>query len=523
MGNTATRKKEEEGMVEDMSKVSLVNPIRLPADVLGEIARSCVADGAYKTASQLNQTSRAVHEETLPILYETMIIYDAEAFGKSLGETDSKGFKHVKYLIATRDTLGLIAAHINRNRPPVSCKCTQNGCSTGSTDRSGSEAAFCEAFRQLVFFSLLFSTPTEGAESSSTVLAGVCITVYRPVSLDVIFDRLSADRRTSSISLFGIQLFQEDVKHSGIIRAQNIHFIGFQEGAFLDGRKVDVEREAKSVVADVSRKCRSHVSGDPHPGIEDVLALMMDCAVYGRERGEGDGSENVCDITLRRATLDILTATIKARPSSTVPPMHLQILPCFSVSSADMQHHLEALANAFANEWTHYPARHGDAFFNVKIRIPVPADVANLPGSEGWMKGVFTYGSGDGTAEEEFAGFTCSLSLGHEYSAQGMTVGCHRTIGERHYPCEHVPFEMPPGIAVRQPAPVHTQVIHVTENIPFQMPEGFQLAPGFEMIGGFPEWVDGEDEVDDGVAVEQEEETGGLRMTSVRFLGFIPQ
>lgn len=155
-----------------------------------------------------------------------------------------------------------------------------------------------------------------------------------------------------------------------------------------------------------------------------------------------------------------------------------------------MQHHLEALADASANEWTHYPARHADAFFNVKIRIPVPADVANLPGSEGW-KGVFTYGSGDGTAEEEFAGFTCSLSLGHEYPAQGMTVGCHRTIGERHYPCEHVPFEMPPGIAVRQSAPVHTQVIHVTENIPFQMPEGFQLAPGFEMIDGFPEWVGG--------------------------------
>lgn len=130
-----------------------------------------------------------------------------------------------------------------------------------------------------MFFSLLSSTPTESSESSSTVLAGVYITVYRPVSLDVIFDRLSADRKTSSISLFGTQLFQQDVKHAGKSRAQNIHFIGFQEGAFLDGRKVDVERETKSVVAGVSRKCRSYVNGNPHPGIEDVLALMMDCAV----------------------------------------------------------------------------------------------------------------------------------------------------------------------------------------------------------------------------------------------------
>lgn len=72
------------------------NPPHLPYDLFGEIARSLVADGSYKTAAHLNQTCRAAHEETLPILYETMIVYDAEAFASSLGKTDSKGFKHVK-------------------------------------------------------------------------------------------------------------------------------------------------------------------------------------------------------------------------------------------------------------------------------------------------------------------------------------------------------------------------------------------------------------------------------------------
>jgi hypothetical protein len=77
-----------------------------------------------------------------------------------------------------------------------------------------------------------------------------------------------------------------------------------------------------------------------------------------------------------------------------------------------MKRHLTALADAYAQGWTHCPTRHGEAFFNVKVRITAPAGVADLPGVEGWMKGVFTYGHGDGTAEEEFAGFSCLLTLG---------------------------------------------------------------------------------------------------------------
>jgi hypothetical protein len=79
-----------------LGKESKNDPPRLPCDMYGEIARALVADGAYKTAARLNRTCRAVHEETLPILYKTMIVYDAELFGRSIGETDSKGFKHVK-------------------------------------------------------------------------------------------------------------------------------------------------------------------------------------------------------------------------------------------------------------------------------------------------------------------------------------------------------------------------------------------------------------------------------------------
>jgi hypothetical protein len=76
--------------------VSLSDSIRLPVEGIGGIAGCLVSDGGYRTAAHLSETCRAVHAEILPILYETMIIFDAETFGRSFGETDSKEFKHVK-------------------------------------------------------------------------------------------------------------------------------------------------------------------------------------------------------------------------------------------------------------------------------------------------------------------------------------------------------------------------------------------------------------------------------------------
>jgi hypothetical protein len=53
---------------------------------------------------------------------------------------------------------------------------------------------------------------------------------------------------------------------------------------------------------------------------------------------------------------------------------------------------------------------------------------------------------------------------------------------------------MRPGVEIRQAAPVQTQVIDITGSIAFDMPEGFQLEPGFEMVDGIPEWMGGDDE-----------------------------
>lgn len=50
----------------------------------------------FETLSRLNRTSRAIHEETLPVLYETVRIESEEAFTKSLQFANPKWFKYTK-------------------------------------------------------------------------------------------------------------------------------------------------------------------------------------------------------------------------------------------------------------------------------------------------------------------------------------------------------------------------------------------------------------------------------------------
>jgi hypothetical protein len=64
--------------------------------VIGEIARALVAGGSYGTAAHLNRCSRAVHDATLAILYETMVLDNASAFERSVQENVSKGYRYVK-------------------------------------------------------------------------------------------------------------------------------------------------------------------------------------------------------------------------------------------------------------------------------------------------------------------------------------------------------------------------------------------------------------------------------------------
>jgi hypothetical protein len=64
--------------------------------MLSAIAHILADEGALGTVAHLSETSRRVHEETLPALYETLQLEDEAAFLKCVRLNDSRGWKWVK-------------------------------------------------------------------------------------------------------------------------------------------------------------------------------------------------------------------------------------------------------------------------------------------------------------------------------------------------------------------------------------------------------------------------------------------
>ncbi|KAJ9116299.1 hypothetical protein QFC22_004739 [Naganishia vaughanmartiniae] len=78
---------------------------RLPTDVFAVVAEILVGDRDLHTICQLNLASRHMHEVTLPVLYETLIFADENAFELSAQFTNPKGWRYVKFLFVTEITL----------------------------------------------------------------------------------------------------------------------------------------------------------------------------------------------------------------------------------------------------------------------------------------------------------------------------------------------------------------------------------------------------------------------------------
>lgn len=216
------------------------------------------------------------------------------------------GPTNVQFRHAVPGFISILANYVRRRPAPFVNRC--------STDRTGVEGAFCAAFPRLVFFSKCTPTITEGC-LVATAPVTVDVTVYRPVSLDVILDRLAADKSTNWISFFGVKFSRHVVKETAKgNRAQYIESIGLQEGSYvipgLHGRDVDVSRDGIAVVDLGSTQTYDiGVQGDhPDPRVRGVFELMMDCATYGMESGRERNRR--CDLTLWKEALAILTEAV---------------------------------------------------------------------------------------------------------------------------------------------------------------------------------------------------------------------
>lgn len=193
---------------------------------------------------------------------------------------------------------------------------------------TASDATLRRAFPQLVFCSALDETPEDlydgwttpsDAPDESTATARLVLLIYQPVSLDVVFDRLTADRTPSHISFFGIQLYRHATQNIVDTPARSIDSVVIKEGAWLiprlNERELDVHRDAASPLVEGRRRlatCRVSVEGrNPAPEVASVLELAMDCAMFESERGRY-GSEGVCEVKVRQAGLKILTVLVSS-------------------------------------------------------------------------------------------------------------------------------------------------------------------------------------------------------------------
>jgi hypothetical protein len=47
---------------------------QVPVEIIGVIAEHLIGEFAFRTVARLNRASKAVHRETLPILYESLFL-----------------------------------------------------------------------------------------------------------------------------------------------------------------------------------------------------------------------------------------------------------------------------------------------------------------------------------------------------------------------------------------------------------------------------------------------------------------
>jgi hypothetical protein len=76
--------------------------IDLPIEVYGTIADLLAGDQAFGTLASLNLTSRAVREETLPVLFETLLFDDYVELAQWMRKRSHVpiGFRHTKCVLS---------------------------------------------------------------------------------------------------------------------------------------------------------------------------------------------------------------------------------------------------------------------------------------------------------------------------------------------------------------------------------------------------------------------------------------
>ncbi|KAJ9112699.1 hypothetical protein QFC22_006201 [Naganishia vaughanmartiniae] len=136
-----------------------------PTDLFVAVAEILAGSRDLSSLASLNSVSRPVHEGTLPVLYETLIFADAQAFERSMISSNPKGWKYVKFLFVTSVTLPLLRLHLRYQ---------------ADDNPACSEDEFATAFPRLV---LLGFTDVTSPPRPANHDHPLHVTLYKPIHL----------------------------------------------------------------------------------------------------------------------------------------------------------------------------------------------------------------------------------------------------------------------------------------------------------------------------------------------------
>ncbi|KAJ9121282.1 hypothetical protein QFC24_004618 [Naganishia onofrii] len=156
-------------------EIGIENGMKLPYDLLIEISKDLAEHGYFRTVANLNATSRTVHRETLPTLYQEVHLEKEEVFIKCVGRRNTVGWAHTRYLHLSDTTYALLKQHQRY--------------ATGTTNHhSTTEVDLIIPFPKLVFISLAEANSEENEDRSLE------LQLYQPISLEQLAIVCSADK-----------------------------------------------------------------------------------------------------------------------------------------------------------------------------------------------------------------------------------------------------------------------------------------------------------------------------------------
>ncbi|KAJ9093159.1 hypothetical protein QFC21_006475 [Naganishia friedmannii] len=390
---------------------------------------------ALRALASLNRVSRALHEVTLPYLYQTTEYTGISDVVRSLETGPPRGWLHIRYLFVQDTALALMELLLQR----LNCESSDSPCR--ATDVTAS-------FPSIVFMAVSGSYQHHGRPNmsdSERPLSGsteLKLVILRHITFAEL-RRLCMPRRNPHIDqdvcFFGIQLVHPEAPNRTSYRksriVDNISSVDIRKGGGIlpPFRSGSLTLEANAVdlllVDDFALDFEDQF---PTSGTSSTVGLALDSAKFLAQCQRG---QEPSDLDLKQPLCVRLNVWLRGQETT----------------ERDMVRHLESIADSFSRHWTYDMRRRDCEFVSLSASISVPSEMVKeyIPDKDVRIRVTGSLMGGlhiPGAAVSE-VGFTAIVRSEVCLDRFGYHTGnwlgqVHRTEFEytRYYRCAHVPL-----------------------------------------------------------------------------------